>query len=197
MDKARRLCMAAVVAASLLTLSPAPAHAGLWKKSIDFFQITPFVGAEVGRIGFAGISPAGAISAGDFVGTGLAWGALAGVRLAIVNLGFLFQRTDLMTLPSDDPIVISKLYFQLGINIPSKFVVFIVHADFGWAYFDLATAPTQQGFGGKLGLALDFYPVRVWSLGIGADFDAQGYVTSSGVLGAYGGTFTFRTGLHF
>jgi hypothetical protein len=192
-----RFLFVPLLAATLVLSAAGPARAGLLKRSIDFFQITPFVGGEVARVGFTSIDTTGKVTSGDFLGAGLAWGALAGFRLALINLGVLYQRTDFMKDPTDQSIVFNKLYAQLGFNFPIRILVIVLHFDFGWAFLDYKDAPNQQGFGGKVGLAFDFYPHRVVSLGVGADFDGQGFMTPSGLVGTYGGTFTFRTGFHF
>lgn len=179
-----------------LVLSPQRAHAGLLFKDMDVFQLTPFLGAEVARIGFAGVSQTGQLAAGDFVAVSLTYGAVAGVRLGGFNLGLLFQRSEEDSVHDRGLNSMTKLYGQVGISTRTSFISTMLHFDFGWAFIDVARAGTQEGLGGKIGIALDFYILRFLSAGAGADFDIQGYSTPRGFIGSYGGTFVGRVGLH-
>ena len=175
-------------------LLPSVADAGLLHKEIDVFQLTPFVGAEVTRYGFAGIDANG-LTGGDFVATGVTFGALAGFKLGPLSLGVLYQRTEEIDKPPGLDLNLNKLYAEVGFNIRASIMIAVIHFDFGWAFFE-ANSKTEQGFGGKFGVALDFYPLKWLSLGLGVDCDLQGFDTEKKLIGGFGGTFVFRAGLH-
>ncbi len=181
----------------LLAILAAPnrAHAGLVFPNSDVFQLTPFVGAEVTRFGFAGLDSTG-LKSGDYVASGITYGALGGFKLGPVSVGVLFQRTEELDTPQNLSLNLNKLYGEIGMNVKAGKMIAVMHLDFGWAFFQPGNAKTEEGFGGKLGLALDFYPIKWLSLGGGVDLDIQGFDTERGLIGGFGGTFVFRVGLH-
>ena len=178
------------------TLVPGRAEAGAVTESADIVSITPIVGVEIAQIGSTGFSDAnGVFLRGLHVSPALTYGAIAGVRLGPFGLGVLYQHTQGgQSLDSAD-VTMNKLYGQLSLQIPWDKLVGLMHIDVGWA--SLATPGTlTHGVGGTIGAALDFYPVRLLSIGAGADFDLQGYRTPGQLVGGYGGTFVARIGLH-
>jgi hypothetical protein len=187
------------LALALVVLSPRPARAGITVDSIDFVQLMPFAGSELVRVGFGGVSigPNGQplLVSGDFVTSGFTFGGVAGVRLAPFSFGLLFQHTSATTPNGGPDFDVNKVYGQFGINSQFGSWVLLTHFDFGYAFLGTGNA-TIKGFGGKIGMALDFYPVQVLSIGAGGAFDVQGYSTDNGFIGGYGGTFVGRLGLH-
>ncbi len=164
--------------------------------AIEFFSLTPIIGMEVTRIGVASIGNSNTVTfQGLRVAPALTFGAIAGIRLGPLGLGLLFQQTEGQKAEDSHDVAMTKLYGQVSVQVPWNRVVGLMHMDFGWAV--LATQGiVTHGIGGKLGVALDYYPVRWVSIGAGADFDVQGYRTPSSMLGSYGGTFVARFGLH-
>ncbi len=187
---------------ALVVVGEVRAHAGIVKDYIDVVYVTPFVGLEIGRMGYAGVNSASTttapgIKSGSFVFDGLAYGGGAGFRIGGLSIGAIYQRTQADGPNAGSSLNLNKLYGEVGINIRTSFIMTIIHFDFGWAFFGQDGLSRQDGLGGKVGIALEFYPVRILSLGVGADFDAQGFFPSgSSAIGTYGGTFLARVGLH-
>jgi hypothetical protein len=184
-----RLLIATV---AVLALCPARAHAGVINKGIDFFYVDGTFGGEYEHIGFAGYGPQ-ATTNGSSDTWGIAYGALAGFRIGMLSIGGLYQRTDVMT--GANYLDLNKLYGEVGLNLRLGILMIVLHADIGYAFVNSFGA-TFNGVGGKAGVAFDFYPVRILSIGPGADFDVQGYSLPSGFTGSYGATFQLRVGIH-
>ena len=84
----KRRFVGLTMAVARVLLGSSTAEAGLTAKTIDWFYITPFIGAETthfGSIGFSGGRHRGS--------TGLTFGGIAGIRLSPINFGILVQRT--------------------------------------------------------------------------------------------------------
>ena len=127
---------------------------------------------------------------------GLAWGAYLGFRIGPISLDGLFQRTDLAKTGDGIGVTMTKIYADLGFNLGSRWIRSVLDFAFGYSFLDIDNAPRQQGFGGRIGVSLDFFPLRWLSIGPTASFDAQSYSTKTGYIGADGGTFTGRIGFH-
>jgi hypothetical protein len=193
MRTGRRYKLGALVVGAMLLLSVRTAQAGLTNDKVDFLQLTPFVGYEVARIGFAGLGIPG-FAAETGVASGATFGILAGMRFGLISFGFNYQRTQF---PSEVAgIATNKLYGQLGINAQISIVNIITHFDFGWAYLN-SDFGDFSGFGGKVGLDLDIYLARFLSIGAGVSADLGYYSGPNGFVGSAGGTFVGRLGFHF
>jgi hypothetical protein len=140
--------------------------------------------------------PALSVKTGTFDASGLAWGAYLGFRLGPISLDALFQRTDLAQTGDGRGVNMHKLYADLGFNLGSSWIRSVIDIGFGYSFLDIEGTPRHQGFGGRVGVSLDFFPTKWLSVGPTASFDAQGYLTDNGLIGAYGGTFTGRIGFH-
>lgn len=190
--------MAGLLAVGMSATFAPSAHAGaIFGKSFDLPQIVPFFGAEYVRAGSLSLNSA---LLGSVEGTGFTWGALGGVRLGPINLGLLYQRTTVEPQPMVD-VKFNKLYGEFGVYSLWGPVGFLMHLDFGYSWVGGSLAnnvigDTVRGLGGKIGLAVDYYIVPLLSVGFGAAFDAVGYFEQNDLVGAYGGTFVGRIGLH-
>jgi hypothetical protein len=83
--------------------------------------------------------------------------------------------------------------------VRAKFIMTVLNFVFGCLFIDSQGAMLsgrQNGFGGKVGIAVDFYPLKWLALGVGASVDLQGFVNNNSLTGSYGGTFTARAGIH-
>jgi hypothetical protein len=180
------------VTVAVLAVSQGTAHAGLLNKNLDFFYVDGTFGAEYEHIGFTGFGPSAATDHSSDT-WGIAYGALAGFRIGHLSIGGLYQRTDVMT--GANYLDLNKLYAEVGLNLRVSILMIVLHADLGWAFANSGGA-TFEGVGGKAGIAFDFYPVRILSIGPGADFDVQGYSLPSGFTGSYGFTLQLRVGIH-
>lgn len=184
-----------------------PVQAGIVKKDIDFIFITPTLGVEVDRFFFlkSNFTAIGAltntlITSYDQTAVGLSAGAQAGMRFGPIGFFVDYQRTWNLKL---DP-VIDKLYFDqhklyLGVAFctRSDFMVTNFRVEFGWTRLDMSNQSDFDGWGGKLGVGIDFYPLKWLSIGPQIDFDGQGYnPPTGGIAGAVGGTFALRLGFH-
>ena len=198
-----RLLRGALAAAAILVAAqPLVAHAGGINESFDILHLRPFIGYEVSRVGTFDVqlktSPS--YKSDAFHVSGLAWGAFLGFRIGLISLDALYQRTDLAKTGDGRGVGMNKLYADLGFNLGSGKIRGVIDIGFGYSFLDIDGAQRSQGFGGRIGLSLDYFPSKWFSLGPTASFDAQGYNNSSGdnksVVGAYGGTFTGRIGFH-
>ena len=192
----RAKALVGLIACAAAVGSARPAHAGLLSDNVDVVALTPFVGAETLRLGLADLT--GLKAPGVFTTSGATVGAVMGIRLGPLGLGFLLQHTaatDPTAAAANADISLTKTYGELAINARYGRVLIPVHFDFGYAY--LSTPDTSvRGPGGKVGIGIDILALRVMSFGAGADFDAQGFSHNGKLIGAYGGTFVFRLGLH-
>ena len=183
---------AILVAVAALCCWQGSARAGLLNKDLDFVYVDGTLGAEYEHMGFVGVGPL-ASSKGASDTWGLAYGAAAGFRLGKLSIGALYQRTDVMS--GANNLDLNKLYAEAGLNLRLGILMIVLHADVGWAFVNSGTS-TFQGVGAKGGVALDFYPIRILSIGPNVDFDVQGYQLPSGFISSYGATFGLRVGLH-
>jgi hypothetical protein len=181
-----------VATVAVLGLWQGSAHAGLLNKNIDFFYVDGTFGGEYEHIGFAGYGP-NANTNGSADTWGIAYGALAGFRIGKLSIGGLYQRTDVMT--GANFLDLNKLYGEVGLNLRLGILMIVLHADVGWAFVNSGGA-IFNGVGAKAGVAFDFYPIRILSIGPGAAFDVQGYSLPGGFTGSYGATFQLRVGIH-
>src|SRR5262245_48845049 len=108
-----------VAAATLVLGLSARANAGSSNEVIDYLQVVPIVGGETTHIGIGGVTmgPTGepVVRAGEFTFTGFTFGGIAGIRLAPISLGVLFQRTQAQS-PNQTPFDVNRLYGEFGIN---------------------------------------------------------------------------------
>ena len=190
----------APVSALALALSlacPSVASAGGLDNAIDFLHFRPFVGYEISHVDTieAHVQDL-SVKTTSFDASGLAWGAYLGFRLGPISLDALYQRTDLAQTNDARGVTMQKLYADLGLNFGHDWIRSVVDIAFGYSFLDIDGTPRHQGFGGRIGISLDFFPTHWFSLGPTASFDAQGYSTENGIIGAYGGTFTLRIGFH-
>jgi hypothetical protein len=181
-----RLRFALVTIAVVSALSGS-AHAGLLNKNIDFFFVDGTIGGEYEHLGLRPGSP----GASDT--WGVAYGAIAGFRIGKLSIGAVFQRTDVLA--GIDGVNLDKVYAQVGLNLRISILIIVLHADIGWAGMEYANT-INNGVGAKGGVAFDFYPIRILSIGFGADFDVQGYSLQSGWISSIGTTFGLRVGVH-
>jgi hypothetical protein len=184
--------IAVAFVAGIAALSPSSAHAGLLNKDIDFFYVDGTVGGEFEHVGFVRTPTAITTSASSDT-WGLSYGAIAGFRLHRLSLGLLYQRDDVLS--GANGLDLNKLYGEVGLNLRLGILMIVLKADVGYA-FAQAYGDLYNGVGAKVGAAFDFYPIRILSIGPGADFDVQGYSTPAGFAGTYGATFQLRVGLH-
>jgi hypothetical protein len=191
-------------------------------KNIDWLYVTPFLGYELVKFGLAqlNVNPNCVQNPGPFTCTpqelmcindpsactqteylnasGFTFGGVAGVRFGFLGLGLLYQRTQSsVTLSSGGKadFAFNKLYGELSLNSQWSKMIMLFHFNFGYSFLS-GIGSTQSGFGGKIGLAFDFYPMQIFSIGAGVAFDGQGYSLPQGLAGAFGGTFVARLGLH-
>jgi hypothetical protein len=185
-----RFALATIAVVSALSGS---AHAGLLNKNIDFFFVDGTIGGEYEHLGLQPptLGAPGGNGASDT--WGVAYGAIAGFRIGKLSIGALFQRTDVLS--GINGVNLDKVYAQVGLNLRISILIIVLHADIGWAGLEYANT-INNGVGAKGGVAFDFYPIRILSIGFGADFDVQGYSLPSGFISSIGTTFGLRVGLH-
>jgi hypothetical protein len=191
----RRYLFAAAVLAALV---PTTARAGGINNRFDILHLRPFIGYEISRVGSIQVLlPDGSYYKTDtFHASGLAWGGYLGFRLGLISLDALFQRTELALTNDGRAVQMNKLYLDLGFNFGTSWLRSVLDLGFGYSWLDLEGVAPRQGFGGRIGLSLDFYPAQWFSVGPTAAFDAQGYSIHNGYTGAFGGTFAIRIGFH-
>lgn len=201
----KKLGVALFCAATTLCVSEA--HAGIVKKDIDFLFIVPTVGVEVDRFFFvqsnftaAGLIGGNLLSSYDQTTVGVTAGGQAGMRFGPIGFLVDYQRTWNLKL---DPEISGlhfnqhKLYLGFALTPRYDFLVVNFRIEFGWTRLDMASQSDWDGWGGKLGVGLDFYPIKWLSLGPQIDFDGQGFNPPTGsITGAVGGTFALRLGFH-
>jgi hypothetical protein len=182
---------------------PGVARAGGVNDKFDILHIRPFVGYEISSVGALDFNIAGANSsykADSFNVSGLAWGGYAGFRIGLISGDVLYQRTEFGHTNDGRTASMNKLYGDLGFNFGSGWLRGMIDLAFGYSWLELQGAPSRQGFGGRIGASLDFFLARWFSIGPTASLDLQGYSESANggtsLVGAYGGTFTARIGLH-
>jgi hypothetical protein len=170
--------------------TPRPAHAGYWEGD-DLVQVTSFAGGEVVKMG--GLVPA---SMGDpFTASGFSIGGVFGIRLSPLSLGVLVQQTEALD-GGGRHLELDKVYAEAALSSQIGHLVLSCHVDLGYAYVQTGTEDTLRGFGGKIGVAADYYPVRYVSIGAGGAFDLQAYQVDPAYMVGVGGSFVARLGLH-
>jgi len=167
---------------------PRLAHAGAVSEQFEPLQVTSFVGGEVTQLRL--MSGANA----NYVASGVTTGGVAAIRLGPISLGVLGQQTSTQD-AAGRPLDLDKLYGELGLISQYHKLTTQVSLDFGYAYL-VAPQDSTRGFGGKLGLAFDYYPIPVLSLGAGGAFDGQVFPLAQDAIVGLGGTFVARVGLH-
>ncbi len=176
-----------------LLVVPDPARAGITNPWSDWVYLDAFVGAEVARVDAAPLQLRSDTSFPLRTALpGTAFGVVLGSRLGLWSFALDYQRTQFIR----EQLFSNKVYGQAAVNLQLSRLVVLLHLDLGYAGLggDLRTA---QGFGGKLGTALDFYPLRWLSVGAGAALDAGAYRGLPRLTGSVGGTFVVRIGVHY
>jgi len=160
------------------------------------FYITPEAGWELGNLSRAIFSGDTATRQNVYY-NGAAVSVAIGGRWDMFNLGLRYQGTVTNNGALND-LNFHKMYAEAGINFVGRHVVSNLFFDFGYAAL-ISNVVSANGLGGKLGLTVDFYPVKWFSIGPAASFDAQGFVprtAGTAWVSALGGTLFGRIGFH-
>jgi hypothetical protein len=197
-----RLVTVALACAAFLTVfSASTAHAQTAVRTEA--QITPrnefYANPEIG-LEFGGISRGSVTgTTGKPGGVGFANGIVSlalGARFGMLNLGIRYQGSYAGQTQLQD-LQFHKLYGEVGMNWRSDRWVANAFFDLGYSAL-VSHVSFMNGLGGKLGLGIDFYFSKWFSVGPVASFDVQGFdsATNQGWINTIGASFIGRVGFH-
>lgn len=176
----------------------APVRAGGVNKDFDIIQITPMVGVEIDKVMSFSMGGSNGTTPNFNMGsaTSVAYGALAGVKLGPINLGALLQRST--GIGSSRGLTLDKIYGEFGVIGGVSIFTAALHLDGGLVTMTNPDHSQFHGYGAKLGFAMDIYPIKWFSVGVGADADLQFFMAPGNLhfIGVMGGTIVLRTGVH-
>lgn len=182
----------------ILAVAPR-AEAGVAFEHADIFYATPMSGTEYLALGSLQASLLG-VSVASTDGFGFMFGGHGGFRIGPLSLGALYQRTQMFK-PDLPGLNFNKLYGEVGINVQSGIVIVVLALAGGYAFYSAQLLEQQNGFGGRIGVAVDIYPTRWFSIGPGASADLMAYIRrpalmQGSVAASVGGSFELRIGFH-
>ncbi len=159
------------------------------------FYIIPEFGFEIGSLSRAVYSGILATGRDAFYAGGVASLAIGG-RWEAFNLGLRYQGSYTGQGGGQNDLQFHKLYGEIGANARGRFLVANFFLDFGYAAL-VSQVVQLNGLGAKAGAAVDFYPVKWFSLGPVVSFDVQGFNTiGSDWVYTLGMSMFGRIGIH-
>lgn len=168
-----------------------PASAGLVFKYVDLVEVTGLVGYEHAVLlsGSLQLNANNPVKVDQVSMGGALGGIRAGIRFAPLSLGVLYQKTS-------DVFDLEKLQGYLGINAQYGRWLLLFDLRGGQATLT-AAGHSASGFGGGLGLNLDFY-IKQWvSVGLGLSGGGSYFdLGNDSKAGSYDVDGVFRLGLH-